>query len=171
VTSTIDTERLHLRPWRLDEFERFHALTAAEPMRRFLGREPPSLEDSYNRLMRNGGCWHFLGWGTFAVVERATGAIVGNCGLFRTIRGLGDDFDSYPEAGWVIADACWGRGFAAEAMTAILAWFEAEHGGGRTVAMIVPGNEPSERLAAKLGYAPFGLGEYKGEHVMRYVRG
>ena len=171
MTTTIDTERLHLRPWRLDEFERFHGLTASDAMRRFLGHEPPSLQDSYNRLMRTGGCWHYLGFGTFAVVEGETGEVVGNCGLFRTIRGLGDGFDGYPEAGWVIADSRWGRGYAGEAMKAALEWFDAEHGGRRTVAMIVPGNEPSERVAAKLGYMPFGLADYKGEQVMRYARG
>jgi len=171
VTTTIDTDRLHLRPWRLDEHETLHALTASETMRRFLGRDPPSLEDSFNRIMRNGGGWHFLGWGTFAAIERASGEIVGNCGLFRSLRGLGGDFDPYPEAGWIVAESRWGRGYAKEAMAAVLAWFENEHGGGRTVAMISPGNAASERLAAKLGYCAFGDAEYKADPVRLYARG
>jgi RimJ/RimL family protein N-acetyltransferase len=170
VTTSIDTDRLHLRPWRFGEHETLHALTADETVRRFLGREPPSLEDSFNRLMRNGGSWHFLGWGIFAAVERASGEIVGNCGLFRSLRGLGGDFDPYPEAGWIMAQSRWGRGYAGEAMAAVLAWFDQEHGGGRTVAMISPGNTASERLAARLGYRVFGDARYKDDPVRLYAR-
>ena len=170
MTATIDTDRLRLRAWRLDELDVFHALTESDEMRRFLGRDPPSREDSFNRLIRNAGCWHLFGWGPFAVVERSSGAPVGGCGLFRSLRELGEDFDPYPEAAWVIERSRWGRGYATEAMKAILAWFGAEHGGGRTVAMITRGNLASERIAAKLGYRPIGEAEYKGDPVMRYAR-
>ena len=170
MTATIDTPRLHLRQWRLDEFEPFHALTESGTMRRFLGRDPPSREDSLNRMVRNAGCWSLFGWGPFAVVERESGEAVGGCGLFRSLRGLGDDFDPFPEAAWVIAHSRWGRGYATEAMRAILAWFDAEHGGARTVAIVTRGNAASERIAAKLGYAPIGEAEYKGDRVMRYAR-
>ena len=169
--AAIDTERLHLRPAGLDDFESFHELTLSEEMRRFLGRDPPSKEDSFNRLLRNAGCWQLLGWGPFLMIEHASGLPAGACGLFRGIRGLGDEFDPFPEAGWIVAQERWGRGYATEAMEAILAWFDAEHGGGRTVCMISPGNMGSERIAAKLGYRPFGLAEYKDDPVMRYARG
>lgn len=171
MTATIDTERLHLRPWRIDEFEIFHALTLGDAMRRFLGSDPPSRERSFERLLRNAGCWQLLGWGPFALIERETGAAVGGCGLFRNLRGFGPHFDSYPEAGWIVAERAWGRGYATEAMRAILAWFEAEHGGGRTVAMISPGNIASERIAAKLGYRPIREAVYKGDAVILYARG
>jgi RimJ/RimL family protein N-acetyltransferase len=54
--TTIDTERLHLRPAELSDIESFHALTQTDQVRRFLGRDPPSKEDSFNRLLRNAGC-------------------------------------------------------------------------------------------------------------------
>jgi RimJ/RimL family protein N-acetyltransferase len=167
---TIDTQRLHLRQATLDDFESFHALTEADEMRRFLGRAPPSREDSFNRLLRNAGCWHLLGWGPFLVMDRASGEFVGGCGLFRGMRGLGDDFDPFPEAGWVVAQSRWGRGYATEAMAAILDWFERKHGGGRTVCMIENGHGASERIAAKLGYRPIGAAEYKDSPVMRFAR-
>jgi RimJ/RimL family protein N-acetyltransferase len=167
---TIDTERLHLRPAGLADFESFHSLTRSDRMRQFLGREPPSKEDSFKRLLRNAGCWHLFGWGPFIVIDRESAQHVGVCGFFRAARGLGEDFDPFPEAGWVIAEDAWGRGHATVAMRAILAWFECEHGGGRTVCIISPGNAPSERIAAKLGYEPIGMAEYKDEPVMRYAR-
>lgn len=165
----LETERLHLRQATADDFAASHALTASPEMRRFLGRDPPSTEDSFNRLLRNAGSWSLFGYGNFVVIERASGVHVGGCGLFRSLRGLGDDFDGWPEAGWVVAYDRWGLGYAREAMTAILAWFDAEHG-CRTVCMIEAGNTASERLADKLGYTSIGPARYKGDEVMRYAR-
>ncbi len=166
----IETENLRLRPWELEDWEDIHALTASDRMRTFLGSWLPTPEDSFNRLLRNAGCWHLLGWGPFKAIERSSGEIVGNLGLFRGIRGLGEDFDPYPEAGWIIREESWGRGYATEGMRAALAWFEREHGGGRTVCMISRGNAASERIAEKLGYTPIGPGLYKDEEVMRFAR-
>lgn len=163
------TARLDLRQPKADDFASSHTLTESDEMRRFLGREPPSREDSFNRLLRNAGSWGLFGHGIFVVIERETGAHVGGCGLFRGQRGLGDDFDPYPEAGWIVAQDRWGRGYASEAMEAALAWFD-EAFGGRTVCMIEPGNTGSERIAAKLGYRPIGTARYKDDEVMRYAR-
>ncbi len=165
---TLDTPRLHLRQIVADDFESAHAVVASDAVRRFLVRDL-SREDSFQRHLRNAGCWALFGYGVFSVFERESGAYVGGCGLFRGLRGLGDDFDPYPEVGWIIGEASWGRGYATEAMTAILAWFDAEHG-GRSVCMIVPGNAASERIADKLGYEAIGLSYYKGGEVMRYAR-
>jgi RimJ/RimL family protein N-acetyltransferase len=56
-------------------------------------------------------------------------------------------------------------------MAAALAWFDTAHSIRRTVCMISPGNQASERVAAKLGYEPLGLSRYRGgEDVMRYAR-
>jgi len=170
VTVTIDTERLQLRPWELDDAQVLYDLTASDRMRTFLGPERPSPEESFNRLLRNGGCWHFFGWGPFKAIERSSGEIVGSLAIFRAIRGLGRDFDRFPETGWIIREQSWGLGLATEGMRAILDWFDREHRGGRTVCMISIGNKASERIAEKLGYLPIGKGDYKGEEVMRYAR-
>src|SRR3990167_2328878 len=83
---------------------------------------------------------------------RGKDAVIGNCGVFHTFRGLGDDFDDNPEAGWIVAAGHVGQGLASEAMQAVLEWFEREHGPRRIVCMISLGNEPSLKLAAKLGF-------------------
>jgi RimJ/RimL family protein N-acetyltransferase len=80
--------------------------------------------------------------------------LIGNCGIFHTFRGLGDDFDDHPEAGWIVAAEHVGQGLGNEAMQAVLAWFDREHGQKRVVCMIAVGNEPSLKLAARLGFAP-----------------
>lgn len=166
----IDTERLRLRPWRADELEAFHALTDDEESRRFLGGFSRR-EDSYRRLMLSVGGWATHGFSSFAMEDRPTGAIVGTGGLFRMVRTLDDgDLPESTEAGWIVARHRWGEGLAGEAMRAAHGWWDREHGPGRTIAMIAPGNAASERLAAGLGYRAFRTGAHKGDPVQLHER-
>lgn len=165
----LETARLRLRVPTLDDFPAIHALTESDRVRTFLGRQPPSVEDSFARFLRGLGCWHLFGWGQFVAERRTDASFVGSLGLFRAMRGLGEDFDGDPEAGWVIHEDHWGEGYATEAMAAVLAW-ASDQGARRTVCIISPGNVASERVAAKLGYVPIGLTTYKDDPVMRYAR-
>jgi RimJ/RimL family protein N-acetyltransferase len=119
---------------------------------RFLGRTQ-SRADHFARFSRNAGSWLLYGYGSFMLRERATGELLGNCGVFHSFRGLGEDFDDSPEAGWILRADRVGQGLAHEAMTAALAWFESEHGRQRIVCMTAPENAPSIRLAEKLGFS------------------
>ena len=166
----LESARLRLRPHDIGDFEMLHALSVTPASRRFFPGEP-SREDSYKRLLTSIASWHLFGYGTFAVHERASGAHVGNCGLFRLERDLDPPFAGEPEAGWIIAEDRWGGGYAGEAMRTVLAWFDAAVAIRRTVCMITPGNRASERVAAKLGYQPIGPARYRDdEEVMRYAR-
>lgn len=166
----IETARLTLRPWALGDLDALYALTESEAMRVHLGPDPPSRGASFDRLMRMTGGWATFGYTTLAVMERETGDLIGNCGLFRVLRELGDDFDGYPEAGWIVAERRWGRGYALEAMTAAQSWFDRTHGRQRCVCMIAPDNIASHAVAARLGYRRFAEREMKGEAVELYER-
>jgi RimJ/RimL family protein N-acetyltransferase len=165
----IETERLLLRPQRIDDFEQLHALTASEEVYRYLGGQA-SIEDNYRRVLAVIGAWSVFGFDRFAVIERDGGAFVGTCGIFRQMRGLGEGFDGHPEAGWIIRSDRWGRGYASEAMRATIDWFEQTQGPQPTVCMIVPENRASARIAAKLGYRLTRAAEYKSEAVNLYRR-
>lgn len=165
----IETERLLLRPQRIEDFEQLHALTASEEMYRYLGGQA-SMEENYRRLLAVVGAWSVFGFDRFAVFERKSGDLVGTCGIFRQMRGLGEGFDGYPEAGWIIRSDRWGLGYAGEAMRAVVDWFERTQGPQATVCMIVPENLASARIAAKLGYRLTRAAEYKGEAVNLYRR-
>jgi RimJ/RimL family protein N-acetyltransferase len=165
----IETERLFLRPQQIEDFEQLHALTASEEIHRYLGGKP-GIEENYRRLLAAIGGWSLFGFDRFAVIERDGGALVGTCGIFRQIRGLGDDFDCHPEAGWIIRSERWGRGYASEAMRATISWFEQTQGRRRTVCLISPDNLASVRIAAKLGYRLMRAAEHKGDPVNLYGR-
>ena len=147
------TERLELwQPTMADE-QRMFAIVSNPETARHLG--PMSTRaDHFTRFQRGGGSWFLHGYGSFMVRLKGQPEVIGNCGVFHSYRGLGEDFDDMPEGGWIIAAQYAGKGIAGEAMRAALAWFDAEHGPRTVVCMIEPGNAPSIKLAGKLGFAP-----------------
>ena len=149
----IVTERLELwHPARGDLAE-MHAVNSHPETRRHFG-PAEGLDGQFQRLMRNAGSWFLYSYGAFHLRLRGLPAIVGNCGVFHSWRGLGEDFDDKPEIGWIIRHDMTGQGLAREAATAALAWFEREHGPREIVCMIAPENEPSLRLAQRFGFTP-----------------
>ncbi len=60
-----------------------------------------------------------------------------------------DDF----EIGWWLDPAAWGRGLAFEGACAVRAEAFGRVGAPSLIALIQPGNGPSQRLAARLGMA------------------
>lgn len=88
------------------------------------------------------------GIGVWAVTERATGAVMGYCGLFHfpDVAGAAET-----EIGYRLARRYWGRGYATEAAQGVLAY--GFHGVGlqRLISIIDPSNVRSIRVAEKLG--------------------
>lgn len=163
------TERLELWQPRLGDIAQMMEIVAHPVTARFLG-SAQSPADHFTRFQRNAGSWFLHGYGGFMVRLKGTAPVVGNCGVFHSFRGLGEDFDDQAEAGWIVAAECAGQGIAGEAMRAALDWFDRTHGPRRTVCMIDPDNAPSIRLAEKLGYAPMRHVELNGEPVRLFER-
>lgn len=151
----LTTERLELWKPQASDFAGLHALTTNPDVRAFLGPDPPSELASGHRFLRNAGSWTLYGYGTFMVRLKNQPQIAGNCGVFHSWRGFGQGLDDVPEAGWIIEAGHWGKGLAGEAMRAILAWFDREHGARRVACMIEQGHAASMRIAEKLGFAPY----------------
>jgi len=152
----LTTQRLELWRPRASDRADLLAMMAPDAVRQFLGPAEASESDVFARLLRNAGSWALYGYGTFMVREKGRdGTIVGNCGVFRSFRGFGRGLDDVPEAGWIIAQTAWGKGYALEAMHAALAWFDREHGPQRVACMIEEGHGASMTVAAKLGFVEY----------------
>ena len=156
----IETENLRLRRPEIDDLDAIHAMRSDLNVVRFLGGRALNREEAWHRRMRLVGHWALRGYGMFAVVEKGSGALVGEVGLFDGCRGLSPDFDNAPEAGWILASAAHGKGYAGEAAAAAHRWFAATHGEQRSVCIIAPENLASFRVAHKLGYKSFGQVDY-----------
>ena len=147
------TERLELRLPVAGDLGAMAAIVSHAETARHLG-PGNGLPDYFVRFSRNAGSWLLYGYGWFIVRLRGTEEVIGNCGVFHSWRGLGEDFDDAPEAGWILRHDQVGRGIGFEAVSAALAWFDRTHGPRRVVCMTAPENEPSIRLAGKLGFTP-----------------
>jgi [ribosomal protein S5]-alanine N-acetyltransferase len=85
------------------------------------------------------------GFSTWAVVERESGAVVGDVG-FGLYAPTGE-----PELGYTLSPSVWGRGYALEAARACVAAAFAHLPQRRLVAKIEPRNQRSLTVAERLG--------------------
>ena len=165
----LETPRLVLRGHSVTDLEDSVALWSDPDVTRHISGKPSTREEVWSRLLRYIGHWAVTGYGLWHIRDRATDRFVGEAGLADFKRDMLFSFDGAPEAGWVLAPWCYGRGYATEAMTAVLAWSAAAH--PRTVCIINPGNVASLRVAAKLGYREIARAEYRASEVIVFERG
>jgi RimJ/RimL family protein N-acetyltransferase len=147
----IETERLVLDLPGLADFEDFAEMWGDPQTTRFVGG-PSGRNDAWTRLLRLCGLWPLLGYGYWAVHEKSGGRFVGVLGFADFQRELEPAHPCAPEAGWVFAGWSHGRGYAREALTAALAWFDASAAAGVCHCLIDPENAASLRLAAAFGF-------------------
>jgi len=163
----LETDRLIIRPWRPDDRAAFTALTDDPAVMQYVhGGLPYSegeVDEWFSRQARQ-IAEHDICMG--AVIEKATGGTIGIAGT----QPLGTTGDL--EIGWIFARSAWGRGYATEAGTAAMAHVLDSLARPRVVAIIDPDNEPSKRVAARLGmqyegrYSGVELGHRKPEIVV-----
>jgi RimJ/RimL family protein N-acetyltransferase len=166
---TIETERLILRAYRIEDFPHAAAAWADTEVVRYIGR-PSTEEESWARFLRNSALWAMLGYGYWAATERGTGRFVGDVGFADFKREIEPSLKEVPEIGWVLARWSHGRGYATEAAQGALRWLENALGQQRTVCIIHEQNRASLRVAEKCGYREFARTQYKGTPVVMLER-
>lgn len=148
----LETARTILRPHRLDDFETYVLMWADLRVTRFIGGKPRTREESWMRFLRHAGLWSLLGYGFWAIEDKATGRFVGEAGFHDLKRDIEPSIEGVPEAGWAFAPELHGKGFASEVVGRIVAWSDEVFGQARTVCIIDPENGASLRVAEKNGY-------------------
>lgn len=159
----LHTPRLRLRAHRPEDHGPALELWQSPDVVRNITGWALSSHDVWLRLLRYSGLWDFLGYGYWAVEDRASGTYVGQMGFADFRRGLEGVGELHPEAGWVVHPGWSGRGLATEGMGAACAWLDEATGWSRSHCLIGPGNGASIRVAEKLGYRP-GLETSVGGH-------
>ena len=166
----IETDRLVMRGHRLEDFEASAEMWSDPGVTRFIGGRPLVEEDAWSKFLRYAGHWALMGFGYWAVEEKASGRFVGEIGFADFRRTIEPSLKGIPEIGWALAPWAQGQGFATEAVRAAVAWGERHFGAVRTACLIDPDNLPSIRVAEKCGYAQFTRTTYKGAPTILFYR-
>jgi RimJ/RimL family protein N-acetyltransferase len=150
VTWTLGTERLKLRPMELGDLDALAPILAEPFAMRFY---PKPFDRSMARLWieRTLERYERDGFGLLAVVERATGEMLGDCGPAVQQTGHG----TFVELGWHIRLDRQGNGYATEAGRVCRdhAWSVLDV--DRLISIIRPENVPSWSVARALGFRPW----------------
>lgn len=158
----IETERLVLRRWHPDDVAALAAIVLHPEVAAWLGGG--SRDDVERAVERYEHSFEELGYGRFAVEDRATGELVGRVGIMRQ-----DGWTTTPErdeVGWAVGHAHWGQGVATEAARAAIADGFERVGLGRILSWTLPENVASRRVMEKCGLAFRGNAAWAGlDHV------
>jgi ribosomal-protein-alanine N-acetyltransferase len=161
----LETSRLLLREMTLDDLDFVAAMLADPEVMRYYPR-CCSREESEAWIRRQRVRYATDGFGFWLAVARKTGEPAGQAGL------LMQDLEGVMRVGlgYLMHRPFWRRGLAYEACTDIFEHAFETRGMGRIVSPIRPENEPSRRLAEKLGMIPERQIEYAGFQHIIYTR-
>jgi RimJ/RimL family protein N-acetyltransferase len=165
----LETPRLTLRGHRREDFPSVAAMWGDLEVARHISGKPSTAEESWARLLRYGGLWNLLGYGYWVVEEKASGRFVGEVGLANFKREMDPPLGDLPEAGWVMTPASHGKGYATEAVNAVLAWAD-RNLKTPIVCILAPENPASIRVAQKSGFREIARGTYKTWPTLVYRR-
>ncbi len=159
----LETERLILRPFELGDADELHAVHSDPSTFEFIGSPPSaSLDDTRARIERIRARLKDRISGPWAVVEKASGRVIGDSGL--QILEDGPEV----ELGYKLGPEYRGRGLATEAGRAWIAYGFETLGLDRIVAVTWPENTASWRVMEKCGMRRVGPGHHYGHETLLY---
>jgi RimJ/RimL family protein N-acetyltransferase len=154
----LETERLIIRDWHEDEAPRLLDILSRVEVAKWLGDGEPvlmkDLDEARLRIARYTDLSGVPPLGIWAVEVRETGVVAGTVLLLT----LPNAEDGEVEIGWHLHPDSWGNGYASEAARAVLAHGFA-HGLPEILAVTHLTNEPSMRVALKIGMSHEGIVE------------
>ncbi len=158
------TERLIFRQWKADDFQQIAMFFSKQENARFVGgvKNP---EDSWRLMATYIGHYELMGYSYLALEERTSGKLIGTVGLWNS------EPWPEPELGYWLLPEAHGKGYGVEAGTRVRDYALNELQMDSLVSYIDASNEPSKKLAIKLGAHPdqtIDLLEFGPHEVYRY---
>ena len=141
---SFETERLYLRPFTEDDAEDVFAYCKNPKVGPMAGWKPHETPEDSKGALR-----HFMKGDTLAIVPKDCGRVKGTMTLMSSdIEKRGADY----EIGYVVAEDCWGRGYAAEAAWPVIEYAFEEKGAAAINVGHFHDNMQSKRVIEKLGF-------------------
>jgi len=167
---TLETERLILRAFRVDDLDALAAMWTDPQVVRFIGGHALSREDTWRRSLAACGQWPYSGWGYWIAELKGSGEVIGQLGFADFKRDMEPSLEGEPELGYVFSPNVHGQGIAYEACAAALDWADANLKAASYPAIISPENAASIRLAERLGFERVPDATYRGEPIALFRR-
>lgn len=146
---TLETKRLILHAWRLEDAEAMFSYARGEKVGPRAGWKPHenvAESESIIRMFRKED-------ETWAIVRKEEGRPIGSVGLHKTRE------ENVRELGYVLSEEYWGRGIMPEAAEAVLRFAFKELGLSKVTVGHFPFNMQSKRVIEKLGFSYTGYFE------------
>jgi ribosomal-protein-alanine N-acetyltransferase len=145
--TTIETPRLLLRPFTLDDAQAYWPLVNLPEVLRYTGEEPKPSLDAVREIIasRPLNDYKVHGYGRMACIEKHSGRLIGFSGLKFV-----DDLQE-TDVGYRFLPECWGKGYATESGRALMAEGRKTFGLKRIIGLVQPANGASARVLEKLG--------------------
>ncbi len=161
----LETARLILRPFVLDDAANLYLLNSDPEVLRYTGDQPPASIEAARRglLERPLADYRLHGFGRSACVLKATGQFIGFAGL-KYVPELCE-----VDLGYRLSREFWGQGLATEAARASVAHGFNELGLQRIIGLVEPLHVASVRILQKCGMEYERTVDYRGEPVAQYV--
>jgi RimJ/RimL family protein N-acetyltransferase len=165
MTVLLQTERLTLRRFRLDDIDNIARLNSDPEVMRYIGDgatdDRAAIEKRLPRLMNQ--YEHYPGLGSWATELTLTNQFVGWLALKyipKTVE---------VEIGYRLMRSAWGHGFATEGARALLAYGFNDVGLHRIVAVANVANHASQNVLKKIGFCDCGIRHYYDRDVAYFV--
>jgi ribosomal-protein-alanine N-acetyltransferase len=153
-----ETKRLILRELTPGDARSLFSMYSDPQVMRFMGPPPDSVEMERRGIEAHiENSYRRYGFGLWAVIHKDTDEVIGRCGLLRF------EFDAKPltEISYLLSCHHWGMGYATEAGAEVVRVAFDDLGIDKLLAMILPSNIASARVAERLGFRVEGAIEYK----------
>ena len=158
------THRLQHRAFTVDDAEAFLALSGNPEVMRYTGEPLLSSLGEARQAIANYPDFDEFGYGRWACVLKATGKIIGFCGLKYL-----SDLETV-DVGYRFLPRYWGQGLATEACLASLEFGFTTLCLDQITGFVVPDNVASIRVLEKAGMKADGEFIYDGTLAIRYVK-
>jgi ribosomal-protein-alanine N-acetyltransferase len=153
----LETARLLLREMRADDADALLAVLGDPVVMEAFAAPPFGHAEMERWIARNLEHQRAHGYGLFTVVHRASGLVIGDCGL--------EQMDVGAELGYDLRADHWGQGYATEAASAVRDLAFGALALPRIVSLVRVGNVSSRRVAEKVGMS---VREELTRHRVRY---
>ncbi len=163
IRTELETERLRLRHFTLDDLRVMFELNTDPDVIRYADTPAADLAEAKQRLEKGPlEDYRKHGYGRFAVELKESGKVIGFCGI-KYIPEI-----DLPEVGFRYFKEYWGQGIGTEAAQACVDFAREDLGVEKLVALIIPENIASVRVAEKLGMSRGPLIHIYGEQAYQY---